>query len=64
MLFAAVERLNLDESAPMYMYDDCDNVQRKSLELTAAHDISTAEFLWRIGNVNSKSWKDFVVIKG
>ena len=61
-LFAAVERINLDESAPIY--DDCDDVRKKSLEFMATHDISTAEFLRRIGNVNSKSWRDFVVMKG
>ena len=61
-LFAAVEKINLDESAPIY--DDCDDVRKKSLEFMAAHGISTVEFLRRIGNVNAKSWKDFVIMKG
>ena len=51
-----------DGSVPVF--DDCDDVRKKSLEFMAANGMSKAEWLRLIGDIASKSWRDFVAFKG
>ena len=67
-----------DESAPAYLrihdqlnkyeehavLDSCDDVRRGALAFIAEHGLSTAHFLRLIGNVNQKSWSNFLECRG
>ena len=46
------------------VYDDCDQVRRKSLDFIASFGIRISEWLRLLGNVNNKSWRDFVSYRG
>ena len=46
------------------VYDDCDEVRRKSLDFISSYGIRVSEWLRLIGGVNSKSWRDFVSYSG
>lgn len=43
--------------------DSCDDVRKKSLEFMAKNNVTTNAFI-KVINVNSKSWKSFMELKG
>lgn len=43
---------------------DCDTVRKKALEFIETSGLKVSEWLRLIGNINSKSWKDFLTYKG
>jgi hypothetical protein len=61
-LLAAVNRVRLDSHD--YVYDDCDEVRKKSLEFMAAHDVTQVEFLKAIGGISKKAWTTFSGYRG
>ena len=61
---ALLERVNRQPEPQPDVYDDCDDVRKKSLEFLAKYGVPTASFLRAIGNVNSNSWRTFLAAKG
>jgi hypothetical protein len=46
------------------VYDTCDDVRKKSLEFMAEYNVNKTKFLKVIGDVNQKSWENFMSFKG
>jgi hypothetical protein len=59
-LLAAIDKIELEDCN---VYDDCDEVRKKSLEFIAESGITQIEFLRVIGDVN-KSWRAFIGFRG
>ena len=62
--FVSDIRLDYEADARVPVYDDCDKVRKKSLDFLSKFSIKVSEWLRLIGNVNSKSWKDFLTYRG
>lgn len=58
---AKIQAVELEDER---VFDDCDEVRKKSLEFIAANGITKAAWLRAIGNVNSNTWGPFVGRQG
>mmetsp|Transcript_8628 Transcript_8628/g.14334 ORF Transcript_8628/g.14334 Transcript_8628/m.14334 type:complete len:213 (-) Transcript_8628:275-913(-) len=60
-LLTSLDAIQLDNDN---VYDDCDDIRKKSNEFIAAHCPSLSDWYKAIGNVQSKQWNDFMRHKG
>jgi len=60
-LLTSLDAIQLDNDN---VYDDCDDIRKKSNEFIAAHCPSLSDWNKAIGNVESKQWDNFMGHKG
>lgn len=57
-------KLQGEDTLKVPTYDDCDEIRQKSSHFLSTFGIRISEWLRFLGNINSKSWRDFMSYRG